>query len=84
MIKNLLLLIGLSYVSFTYAAHPIAKESMDDAQSYKIEKSVEENEAQRSVAGERIKKKRSHEVEVSPVESSEDQDSEVRYWKYQE
>lgn len=84
MIKNLLLLIGLTYVSFSYAAHPIGRESMGDAEAFKVEKPVEEQEAQRSVAGAKIKKQKSSKSETWKEESKEDQDSEVRYWQYQE
>lgn len=82
MVKNLILLGLLTWVSFSYAKHPVVQESMGDAESYKVEKPVEENEAQRSVAGARIKKKvHNDSVEKEPTSES---DSEVRYWQYSE
>ena len=59
MIKNLLLLGVLTWVSFSYARSDdfVARDSISEAESYKVEKAVEEQEAQRSVAGSKIKKK---------------------------
>lgn len=82
MIKNLFLLALLSWVSVSYAKHPIVQETIADAESFKIEKSVEEQEAQRSVAGEKIKKKKVNREEVSKQPS--DSGSDVRYWQYSE
>ncbi len=87
MIKNLFLLVLLTFVSFTYAKHPVVKESIGDAGNYKVEKPVEEQDAQRSVAGAKIKKNKKKALpgaEESSKSFSEDSDSEVRYWEYSE
>jgi hypothetical protein len=85
MIKNIFLLGVLAWASFSYAKNPIAKESLGDAESYKVERASEEQEAQRSVAGARIKKSKKHQdvnhAKDAPVSES---DSEVRYWQYSE
>jgi hypothetical protein len=83
MVKNLFLLGLLSWVSFSYAKHPVVQESMADAESYKVDRPVEEQEAQRSVAGEKLKKKKVNREEVSR-EPIGDSGSEVRYWQYSE
>ncbi|WPU64467.1 hypothetical protein ACJVC5_00705 [Peredibacter sp. HCB2-198] len=85
MVKNLILLGLLTWVSFSYAKHPVAQESMGDAESYKVEKAVEEQEAQRSVAGEKIKKQKKVQHGDSPArEPMGEPGSEVRYWQYSE
>jgi hypothetical protein len=85
MLKNFFLLGLLTWVSFTFAKAPhIARESMGDAESYKVEKSVEEQEAQRSVAGAKIKKKKVKNTDPEKSESSNELDSDVRYWQYSE
>lgn len=85
MAKNLFLLGLLTWVSMTYAKHPIAQENIGDAQNFKIEKSTRENEAKRSLAGSKIKKKDGQKVErlEEPFQPTES-DSEVRYWQYSE
>jgi hypothetical protein len=85
MLKNLLLLGVLTWVSLSYARKDdfVVRDSISEAQSYRVEKAVEEQEAKRSVAGSKIKKKSKaeHRQEVKdPTES----DSEVRYWQYSE
>jgi hypothetical protein len=58
---------------------------MIDAEKYKVEKAVEEQSAQRSVAGSKIKKKKGKGVGDEPVKSEPTElDSEVRYWQYSE
>jgi hypothetical protein len=86
MIKNLCLLGLLTWVSHSLAMHPIAREGMGAAESFKVEKPREEQDAQRSVAGEKIKRKRKlgqPKREESQTTDS-DSDSEVRYWQYSE
>jgi hypothetical protein len=83
MLKNVFLLGLLTWVSFTYAKTPVMNESMVDAESYKVEKAAPEQEAQRSVAGAKIKKKKTV-VKGDGPEKSESTDSEVRYWQYSE
>jgi hypothetical protein len=85
MLKNLLLLGVMTWMSLSYARMDdfIAKDNLSEAESYKIEKAVEEQEAQRSVAGSKIKKKSKAEHRGHEQKSSES-DSEVRYWEYSE
>ena len=87
MIKNLILLALLSWVTVTYAKkdHSIVHDSMVDAEKYKVEKAVEEQSAQRSVAGSKIKKKKLKAGGDEPTKSETTElDSEVRYWQYSE
>ncbi len=86
MVKNVCLLIVLTWVSFTFAKPGIVKETMDDAESFKVEKAVEEQDAKRSVAGEKIKKdkKSKFQGKAHGQDASEGSDSEVRYWEYSE
>lgn len=85
MVKNLFLLGLLTWVSLSHAKPVVVKESMAQAESYKVEKSVPEEKAERSVAGSRIKKKRAvKEDGAGKTEPMSESDSEVRYWQYQE
>lgn len=86
MLKNLFLLCLLTWIGYSYAMHPVVQENMGDAESYKVEEPVEEQEAQRSVAGAKIKKKKQSEQEWPEQDDSfkTDPDSEVRYWEYSE
>ncbi len=87
MIKNLILLGLLTWVTVSHAKkdHSVVQESMTEAERFKVEKPVEEQSAQRSVAGSKIKKKkiRTNGDEALKPEASEI-DSEVRYWQYSE
>lgn len=85
MIKNIILLGLLSWVSFSYAkgTQVVVQESMKDAETYKVEPARPEQEPARKVAGSKIKKKADkgeEPVEARPSET----DSEVRYWQYSE
>lgn len=87
MVKNLMVLGLLAWVSFSYAKpdHSVARDSMADAEAYKVEKPVAEQEATRGVAGSKIKKKKAAVKGDEPSkEESTDVDSEVRYWQYSE
>lgn len=87
MFKNLFLLVILTWVSFSYAAQPVAQESLSEAQSYKVEKAVEEKDAQRAVAGAKIKKDKKNDKKKKVIEgedSQEGQASDVQYWEYSE
>lgn len=77
MMKNLILLAALAWVSFSYAAPTVVPEDMKDVETYKVEKPTEER--YREVAGGKQKK----DVEKSEF-SDESEDSEVRYWQYSE
>ena len=79
--KKMLILVTLSWMSAAYSTPEIAKESIDDAQSYKIDKPAPEQKASRSFAGSKAKKEL---VEAKEDEIPSDADSELRYWKYQE
>jgi len=86
MMKNLFLLGLLTWVTLSYAKEPsVAKESMVDAEAYKVEKPTHEQEAARGVAGSKIKRQKK-EVKADGAEAREpsDSDSEVRYWQYSE
>lgn len=85
MLKNLLLLGVMTWMSLSYARMDdfVARDNISEAESYKVEKAVEEQEAQRSVAGSKIKKKSKSEHREEEHRSSE-RDSEVRYWEYSE
>jgi hypothetical protein len=84
MIKNMMLLGALGWMTVSYAMHPVAQEHMGDAEKFKLDSAVEEQDAQRSVAGERIKKqKKSHPQQLKQT-AKDEHDSEVRYWQYSE
>ncbi len=83
MVKNIFLLFLLTWVSLSYAKGKVAQESMKDSESYKWDKPVQEQEVQRGVAGGKIKKNRMAPADQK-VEPTEESDSEVRYWKFQE
>lgn len=87
MLKNLFLLGLLTAVTFTYARpdFSIHHESLADAEAYKVEKPTHEQEATRSLAGSKIKKKKPSEMKDEPTtEQPSGSDSEVRYWQYSE
>lgn len=83
MLKNLLLLGILTWVTTTYAKTVVSHETMSDAESFKVEGATHEPEAKRSLAGSKIKKKKPEAHKEVPTEST-DSDSEVRYWQYSE
>jgi hypothetical protein len=83
MMKNLFLLALMTWVTLSYAKVEVAKESVEGAHSYKLEKAAPEQEAERSVAGAKIKKKK-HESDELKKSDSNEPDSEVRYWQYSE
>lgn len=83
MMKNLALLALMTWASFSYAKHPVLQESMGDAENYKVEAPV--HEAQRSLAGGKMKKKKAHEEGMKVEEHDErEAEAEVKYWEYQE
>lgn len=79
-----LVLASITIFSFAKTDYPIGKHSLKEAENYKIEKAMPEQDAQRSVAGDRIKKKTKSEEYLPSPEKSRDGDSEVRHWKYSE
>lgn len=81
MIKNLLMIATLSWMHTAYSAPEIAKETIEDAAGYKIDKPTPEQKASRSFAGSKAKKEA---VEVKEDEIPSESDSELHYWKYQE
>ena len=84
MLKNVFLLGLLCWVCVSHAKEPIVRESLSDAETFKVEKGVEQEAAQRSVAGEKIKKQKSPKQDVLKAAPIGEPDSEVRYWQYQE
>jgi hypothetical protein len=78
-------LITLSTLSYSKRDLSIVRDSMADAESYKVEKPVEEADAQRSVAGAKIKKKTSEKIGDEPAKNIPiEPGSEVRHWQYSE
>ena len=87
MLKNLILLGLMTWVSFSYARpdYSVSRDTINEAEAYKVEKPVEEQEAGRAVAGAKIKKKKSAVKGDEPAkEEISETDSEVRYWQYSE
>lgn len=80
--KNLFLLGLLTFVTLTYAKEPIEKESMDEAEEFKVEKAVKEKSAGRAFAGAKAKKETADQAQKEDAAMTED--SEVQYWQYQE
>lgn len=80
--KNIFLLGLLVFVTLSYAKEPIEKESMEQAEGFKIEKAVKEKAAGRAFAGAKAKR----DVDGAPQveEGPMTEDSEVQYWQYQE
>jgi hypothetical protein len=81
MMKKLLMIATLTWIGAAYSAPEIAKETIEDAASYKIDKPTPEQKASRSFAGSKAKKEA---VELKEDEIPSESDSELRYWKYQE
>ncbi len=79
--KNILILGFLTLVTLAYAKEPVEKESIGEAEGFKVEKAVKEKSAGRAFAGAKAKKD-------EPVDAKEEmpttEDSEVRYWRYSE
>ena len=84
MVKNFILLSLLTWVSLTYAKHPVAQESMGDAENFKWESRPQEPELKRTVAGGKTKKKLKGQEELPKEQPASVPDSEVRYWQYSE
>lgn len=80
--KNIFLLGLLVFVTVSYAKEPIEKESMEQAEGFKVEKAVKEKSAARAFAG--AKAKRDVDGAPSAEEGPMTEDSEVQYWQYQE
>ena len=85
MVKNFILLGLLTWVSFSFARKDnfVVHDSISEAESYKVEKAAPEQEAKRSVAGSKIKKK-SKNLPAEENKEANEIDSEVRYWEYSE
>jgi hypothetical protein len=88
MLKNLLILGLMTWMSLSYAkGDAVVRDSIGDAESYKVEKPVTEQEAKRSLAGSKIKKKKVSEVQGDAPQKNEEEsqlDTEIRYWQYSE
>lgn len=81
MMKNLILLVALCWVSLSYAKTPVVQEDMKDVESFKVEKP--QVDVKREVAGGKFKQKVAPKDEATESDS-EETDSEVRYWQYSE
>jgi hypothetical protein len=87
MMKNLMVLALLAWVSLSYARpdSTLQRESLKEAEAYKVEQPVPAQQATRGVAGSKIKKKKDEiKTEEPSREGPRDADSEVRYWQYSE
>ena len=80
--KNMLILGFLTLMTMAYAKEPIEKESFGEAESFKVEKAVKEKTPGRAFAGAKAKKEVPEAAKSDEMPTSED--SEVRYWKFQE
>ena len=80
--KNIFLLGLLVFVTLSYAKEPIEKESMEEAEGFKVERAVKEKSAGRAFAGAKAKRDADGEAKVEDGPMTED--SEVQYWQYQE
>jgi hypothetical protein len=86
MLKNIFLLGLLTWLTVSYAKGPVViRETVVDAERYKLEKPTRELEATRSVAGSKIKKqKKELKSDAAQKNDLNESDSEVRYWQYSE
>lgn len=84
MMKNIILLALLTWVTLSYAKDPAIVHEHWDAQAYKVEKPSQEKEAERSLAGSKIKKKKGPASDEPQKHEPTEGDSEVRYWQYSE
>jgi len=70
--KNFVMLVVLSWMGSTYAAHPIVAEDMGDVLVQKYEEPVKQKKGERTIAEEGKKSS----------DSSEPQDVEMKYWRW--
>ena len=87
MARNVFFLGIIFFAAVSYAKRDltIVHDSMSDAEAFKVDKPVEEADAQRSVAGAKIKKKTADKMGDEPTkELPIEPGSEVRYWQYSE
>lgn len=83
--KNVILLVFLTWVTVSYASDPVAQETLGDAEAYKVEKPVQEQDAQRSLAGSKMKKKKKDfSGETLKQEAPEESETDIKFWKYSE
>ncbi len=86
MMKNLMVLVLLTWVSLSHAKSDfsLSKETLKEAEAYKLENPAPVQEANRGVAGTKIKKKKTDVPAETPTKDPSDAGSEVRYWQYSE
>jgi hypothetical protein len=70
--KNIVMLVVLSWMGSTYAAHPIVAEDMGDVLIQRYEETVEQKKGERTIAEEGKK----------PSDPSEPQEVEMKYWRW--
>lgn len=70
--KNIVMLVVLSWMGATYAAHPIVAEDMGDVLVQKYEEPVKQKKGERTIAEEGKK----------PSDPSEPQEVEMKYWRW--
>jgi len=85
MFKLILFLVFTAWAGLSFSKEMVAKENLDDAKFFKLDKGVKDTLNKRSLAGEKIKKNKNKSNQDAQEEfNSEDFDSEVRYWEYSE
>lgn len=72
--KNIVMLVVLSWMGASYAAHPVVAEDMGDVLVQKYEEPVVQKKGERTIAEEGKK----------PSEASEPQEVEMKYWRWSE
>lgn len=72
--KNLVVLAGLVWFAQAHAAQPVIGEDIDEALSHKYEAPHSQKEAKRDVA----------QQGKSPAAVTEEQEPEVKYWRWSE
>lgn len=78
-----MLILGfVTLMTMAYAKEPIERESLHEAESFKVERAVKEKSPGRAFAGAKAKKETPEAVEKEAMPMSED--SEVHYWRFQE
>jgi hypothetical protein len=84
MMKNLLIFGFISMSAFCYSEVTVETADLEDSQTYKVDKGVEEMVNERSLAGSKIKKNKLQENDLNESSEPIERDAEVRYWEYSE
>jgi hypothetical protein len=81
--KNVILLAILNWTTASFAG-PVVQETLSDAESYKVEKPVQEQDAQRSLAGSKAKKEKKDFTGETLKQETPAEEAEIKFWKYSE